>query len=132
MAGSRNTIDYLYGLTPDVIKPGLERIERLLECLKNPQLNFPSIIVGGTNGKGSTSAMLASILKEAGLKTGLYTSPHLLRFNERIKVNGKEISSFDVERLVRSMKRFVKKSEPLSSPSFFEFTTAMAFEYFRE
>src|SRR3990172_3105048 len=132
MAGSRNTIEYLYGLTPDVIKPGLERIERLLEHLKNPHLNYPSIIVGGTNGKGSASAMLASILKEAGLKTGLYTSPHLLRFNERIRVNGKEIRSFDVERLVRKMKRVVKKADALSSPSFFEFTTAMAFEYFRE
>ena len=132
MGESRNTIEYLYGLTPDVIKPGLPRVERLLERLKNPHLSFPSVIVGGTNGKGSTSAMLASILKEAGLKTGLYTSPHLLRFNERIKVNGKEIRLFDVERLVRSMKRFVKKADALSSPSFFEFTTAMAFEYFRE
>ncbi|MEK7881036.1 MAG: bifunctional folylpolyglutamate synthase/dihydrofolate synthase, partial [Deltaproteobacteria bacterium] len=100
MGESRNTIEYLYGLTPDVIKPGLPRVERLLERLKNPHLSFPSVIVGGTNGKGSTSAMLASILKEAGLKTGLYTSPHLLRFNERIKVNGKEIRLFDVERLV--------------------------------
>src|SRR3989304_3703554 len=99
MAGSRNTIVYLYGLAPDVIKPGLERIERLLEGLKNPHLNYPSIIVGGTNGKGSTSAMLASVLEEAGLKTGLYTSPHLLRFNEGIRVNGKEIRSFLVERL---------------------------------
>src|SRR3990172_8524621 len=99
MAKSRETIEYLYGLTPDVIKPGLERIERLLEHLKNPHLNFPSIIVGGTNGKGSTSAMLASMLKDAGLKVGLYPSPHLLRFSERIKVNGKEIRSSDIKRL---------------------------------
>ena len=74
---------------------GLETITQVLAGLGNPHLRYPTAIVAGTNGKGSTAAMLASILREAGYRTGLYTSPHLVRVNERIRVNGGEIGDDD-------------------------------------
>ena len=98
----------------------------LCSALNNPQNSFKTIHVAGTNGKGSTSHMLASVLQSAGYKTGLYTSPHLKSFTERIRVNGEEIrEQFVVD--------FVNQIEPLINdlnPSFFEITVAMAFEYF--
>ena len=124
---------------------GLKRVEALLKSLDNPQDKFPIIHVAGTNGKGSTSAMIASILVEAGYKAGLYTSPHLMRFNERIRINHREISDKKVAELVERIKERVKgqgsgvsgrkKHAPCPvplAPTFFEFTTAMAFLYFAE
>lgn len=106
-------------------KPGLERIEKLCTSLGNPQSNIPVIHVGGTNGKGSLSHMLAAILQTHGLKTGLYTSPHLVDFRERIRINGAMISQAEVVDFVH---RF--KNMPPSDPTFFELGVAMALDYF--
>ena len=96
----KEAIQYLYDIEKYGMNLGLKRVESLLKSLDNPQDKFPIIHVGGTNGKGSTSAMIASILVEAGYKAGLYTSPHLMRFNERIKINKREISDKKVTELV--------------------------------
>ncbi|MBI5598807.1 MAG: bifunctional folylpolyglutamate synthase/dihydrofolate synthase [Deltaproteobacteria bacterium] len=129
----RETLKYLFGLEKLGIRPGLERISRLLSFLDNPHLKYPSVVIGGTNGKGSTAAMTESILREAGFTTGLYTSPHLNRFNERIRVSGREITDGEVVGLtsiIRSIIEDYRGGFP-EMPSFFEFTTAMAFEHFR-
>lgn len=94
--------------------------------LKNPHLNFKSIHVAGTNGKGSSSHMLASILQEAGYKVGLYTSPHMKDFRERIKINGKSISQKNVIEFIKENKTFLETNKL----SFFEMTVGMAFDYF--
>ena len=98
----------------------------LANYLKNPENTFKSIHVAGTNGKGSTSHMLASILQEAGYKVGLYTSPHLKDFRERIKINGKEVSNQFVIGFIKKHKTFFESH----SLSFFEMTVGMAFDYF--
>lgn len=107
-------------------KPGLENIQHLCDFFNNPQEKLKTIHIAGTNGKGSTTHMLSSILQEAGYKVGIYTSPHLIDFSERIKVNGKNASKDFIF-------HFIQKLQNLPShirPSFFEFTTIMAFEYF--
>jgi len=124
-----STLKYLYGLERHGIKPGLKRITRLLELLGDPQLKYPVVHVAGTNGKGSTSAMLASVLKEAGFTTGLYTSPHLVKFNERIQVSGKKITGPELSEAVRIVRKAAAKM-PGAPITFFEFTTAMAFVHF--
>jgi len=112
----------------------LEHMRVLLQALDHPERRFPSVLIAGTNGKGSTAATLASILQASGLKTGLYTSPHLVRLNERIRVNGKEISDDDFASLHadvdRIAGRLVEREELPWHPSFFEMMTAIAFEYF--
>ena len=129
------TLEYLFTQLPmfsrvgaAAYKPDLTNTIKLCEALGNPQQKFKSIHVAGTNGKGSTSHMLASILQTAGFKTGLYTSPHLVDFRERIKIDGVYCSKeFVVE--------FTEKIKPLIAtiqPSFFEITLAMAFSYFAE
>jgi len=129
------TLEYLFTQLPmfsrvgaAAYKPDLTNTIKLCEALGNPQQQFKSIHVAGTNGKGSTSHMLASILQTAGYKTGLYTSPHLVDFRERIKIDGVYCSKeFVVE--------FTQKIKPLIAtiqPSFFEITVAMAFSYFAE
>jgi len=110
------------------IKPGLEVIKSLLKHLDNPEKELKVIHIAGTNGKGSTAAMLESILRTAGYSTGLYTSPHLVRFNERIKVNGEEISDEEIAELVKRIKETCESNNIQST--FFEFTTALAFLYF--
>lgn len=110
------------------MKPGLDNTIRLCESLGNPQDKFKSIHIAGTNGKGSSSHMLAAIFQEAGYKTGLYTSPHLRDFRERIRINGDMISEIDVISFVNSQFELIKTLEP----SFFEVTVAMAFHYFAE
>src|SRR3989338_1387571 len=122
----QSTLDYLYSLERFGIKLGLETTQKMLDVLENPHHTFKSIHVTGTNGKGSTCAFLASILQEAGYKTGLYTSPHLVKFNERIKINGFDIPHQDLLQLISEIK---EKCSHLN-PTFFEFTTAMAFLYF--
>jgi len=116
------------------LKFDLQAIERATDALGHPERKYPCAIVAGTNGKGSTSAMLASILEHAGYRTGLYTSPHLVRVNERIRVNGREIgddefaASFgDVRRVVDTL---VETQLLPRRPSFFEFLTATAFLHF--
>jgi dihydrofolate synthase/folylpolyglutamate synthase len=110
------------------MKFGLRGIQTLLNSLDHPEKQFPSIHVAGTNGKGSTASMIAAIFTAAGYKTGLYTSPHLVRFNERIRINGKPISSQAVARLASVVYPEVTKN----NITFFEAVTAMAFKYFAE
>ncbi len=110
-------------------KPGLETSCRLAELAGNPQRRYPTIHVAGTNGKGSTSSMLAATLASAGYNTGLYTSPHLVDFRERIRVNGEMIPQEYVVRFVDDF--FVESPECRAlRPTFFELTTIMAFDYF--
>lgn len=116
----------LFSLQRFGIKPGLERTLKLSEFIGNPHLKFPSIHVAGTNGKGSVCSLLASILMEAGYKVGLYTSPHLVNFNERIKMNGIEISDGEMIELAEEL----LIGEQKWGCTFFEITTIMAFEHF--
>lgn len=124
-------VNYLYNLQKYGIKFGLENIQRLMSSLDNPHKAFRLVHVAGTNGKGSTSAMIASLLKKTGLKVGLFTSPHLVSFTERIRVNGDEITENEVIRLASHIKKIVEKIEDFS-PTFFEVVTAMAMLYFKE
>lgn len=107
--------------------PGLKHIQHLCEHLGEPHTKFPSIHLAGTNGKGSTASLIASVLTEAGFKTGLYTSPHLLHFSERITINGQPISESELLKYVNRVFPLVTKN---FTPSFFELTTAIAFAYF--
>jgi len=126
-------VNYLYNNLPmfqrvgaAAFKKDLGNTIRLCEFLDNPHQRFKSIHVAGTNGKGSTAHLLASVLQAAGYKTGLYTSPHLKDFTERIKVNGEQVAPDFVVGFVNRIGPFVQQL----SPSFFEITVAMAFEYF--
>lgn len=128
-------IDYLYASAPlfqnkgaTAYKEGLSTTYALDTHFGHPHQNYRTIHVAGTNGKGSCSHFLASVLQESGYKVGLYTSPHLLDFRERIKVNGKEISKEYVTEFINSERHFF---EPLH-PSFFEIATALAFKYFSD
>jgi dihydrofolate synthase/folylpolyglutamate synthase len=125
----QKSIAYLYGLQKFGIKFGLDNISRLLSYLNNPHHKQTFIHIAGTNGKGSTAAFLSSILSKAGYTTGLYTSPHLISFTERIRINGRPISKKDVARLTQ----FIKiKSAKIKNLTYFEFVTAMALLYFKE
>jgi dihydrofolate synthase/folylpolyglutamate synthase len=112
----------------------LAHMRVLLEALEHPERRFPSVLIAGTNGKGSTAATLASILAASGYQTGLYTSPHLVRINERVRINGRPIADDDfalIHDLVdRTAERLVSEAELPWHPSFFEMLTAIAFEYF--
>lgn len=118
----------MYGLQRFGIKLGLEKVSLLLDDLGNPHNQYPAIHVAGTNGKGSVASMMAAVLQTYGLKTGLYTSPHLVRFSERIKINGEEIPE-DV--VVDYSSRIQTKVDVLRA-TFFEATTAMAMKYFAD
>lgn len=122
------TVRYLYNLQREGIKLGLDNTERLLQVLGSPHTTFRSIHIAGTNGKGSTAAIIASILKSSGYKVGLYTSPHLVSFTERIRVNGSPISEDDVIQLASSIRDMLVNRD--MSPTFFELATVMAFSYF--
>ena len=122
-------LDYLFGLQQHGIKLGLETIRALLERAGRPQARYRCLHVGGTNGKGSTSAIAASILQAAGYRVGLYTSPHLVDFSERIRVNGAPISEESVCRVTQRLRALLGSS---LSPTFFEFTTALAFQHFAD
>src|SRR5580700_9183979 len=112
----------------------LAHMRVLLKAMKHPERVFPSVLIAGTNGKGSTAATLASILRASGLKTALYTSPHLVRINERIRLNGKEIRDDDFASLQGEVdqvaEKLVERAELPWHPSFFEMMTAIAFEHF--
>ena len=131
----KETLDWMFGQLPMYQQKGaaafnakLDNIINFCNILDNPQEKFKSIHVAGTNGKGSSSHMLASILQEAGYKVGLYTSPHLRDFRERIKINGKVVSKEFVTRFVEQHKPFFEYNRL----SFFEMTVGMAFSYFAE
>jgi len=137
-------IESLYALGHELVeKPGeprrkweLAHMRTLCAALGNPQQKFPSILIAGTNGKGSAAATLASILESAGLRVGLYTSPHLTRVNERIRISGAEISDDDFARLYfhvdDTAQKLVREGALPHPPSFFEVMTAIAFSYFAE
>ncbi|ASK31283.1 bifunctional folylpolyglutamate synthase/dihydrofolate synthase [Chryseobacterium sp. T16E-39] len=129
----QEAVDWLFVQAPNyqidgekAYKPGLGNITRLCSFFDNPQEKIKCIHIGGTNGKGSTSNMLASILQDAGYKVGIYNSPHLIDFTERIKVNGKNCDKEFVFSFIQKLKTLPEDI----LPSFFEFTTIMAFEYF--
>lgn len=131
----QEAVDWLFVQAPNyqidgekAYKPGLDNIIKLCDFFGNPQEKIKCIHIGGTNGKGSTSNMLASVLQEAGYTIGLYNSPHLIDFTERIKINGENCDKEFVF-------QFIQKLQTLPEdilPSFFEFTTIMAFEYFHQ
>lgn len=135
-------IDQLSAMTPELFtQPGhtrrkfsLDEVAVLLDALGNPHRTFPSVLIAGTNGKGSTAATLASILRASGLRTGLYTSPHLTRPNERIAVNGVDIPddafAQAYQRVNAAAERLVTQGNLARMPSFFETVTAMAFLHF--
>jgi len=125
-------IQFLYGLRWFGTKLGLEHTERLAELAGNPHRRLRFIHVAGTNGKGSTCAMLESIYRAAGLKVGLFTSPHLVTFSERIQVNRRLISEDDVVRLVCEIQPLLQHFGPDEHPTFFEVVTVMALRYFAE
>jgi len=120
----QDMLNELYSLDIKKWTLGLERIELLLKKSGNPEKNLKCIHVAGTNGKGSVCAMISSILIDAGYKIGLYTSPHLKKFNERIRINNKLISDDNIVKYYLMVKKYV------TNQSFFEITTAMAFLYF--
>ena len=124
------TIQYLYNLQKHGIKFGLQNINRLLSALNNPHKSFLTVHVGGTNGKGSTSAIIASLLQTAGFTVGLFTSPHLISFTERIKVNGEEITGNDVISIAAEIRDIVSGFDDFS-PTFFEVVTAIAMLHFK-
>ncbi len=117
------SVNYLLSLGNEVsaMKLGLENIRKLLATLDNPENNFVKVQVAGTNGKGSTCVFLDSICREAGIKTGLDTSPHLISITERIKINGREISEEDFARLnvVTTVREILPRYEFYTSPTFF-------------
>ncbi len=129
------TLDYLFTSLPSfqnvgssAYKPGLERISDFCRKIGNPQRNYFIIHIAGTNGKGSVSNMLAAVLQQAGYQVGLYTSPHLADFRERIRVNGEMISKQKVVNFVNKYRKNMEEAEL----SFFEMTTALAFDYFAQ
>ncbi|MFH0954427.1 MAG: folylpolyglutamate synthase/dihydrofolate synthase family protein [Verrucomicrobiota bacterium] len=133
-ASLADSLQRLYARTAHGIKLGLEVETNLLQRMGNPHLRMPHVHVAGTNGKGSVCAMLESVLRSAGYRTGLYTSPHLVRFNERIRVAGQCISDEELGGLfdeVEQLDRELAAAPGGRQATFFEFTTALAFEHFR-
>ena len=124
--GYKKILKDLYGLDSPKFKLGLENLKLLLDKICNPQDDLKCVHVAGTNGKGSVCAMIYTVLSEAGYKVGLYTSPHLKKFNERIRINDRLISDKDI------VSYYLKIKPHLTNQSFFEITTAMAFLYFKE
>ena len=127
--GYATAVNYLYGLQKHGIKLGLENTAKLLFLSGNPQNHFSSVHIAGTNGKGSTSVIIASILQAAGFRTGLFTSPHLVSFTERIRVNNEEIREDEVIELTEEIRSTIEGSE--LNPTFFEFVTAMGLLYLK-
>jgi len=123
-----DSIHYLLSIETRGIKLGIERTRAMMKVCGDPHLGMPAIQVAGTNGKGSVCSILASILKAAGYKTGLYTSPHLVRVNERIRINGQSIPDAEIDKFLQLYKKNIEKIEA----TFFETLTAMACWYFKK
>lgn len=131
----KETVEWMFAQLPmfqkigiDAFKKDLTNTQNFAEHLGHPENKFKSVHIGGTNGKGSTSSLIASVLQEAGYKVGLYTSPHLTDFRERIKINGQEVTEVFVVDFIENNKEFLEKNHL----SFFEMTVGMAFQYFAE
>jgi dihydrofolate synthase / folylpolyglutamate synthase len=122
----KSALKYLYDRELFGMRLGLDNIAKLMKSLNNPQNSYKSIHVAGTNGKGSVCAFLSSILQEQGYKVGVYTSPHLVDFRERIKINGEKISKKDIVKILSKIKPLIKDH------TFFEVVTAISFLYFKE
>ncbi len=133
----QETIEYLFALQKHGVKLALANTVALMKAMGDPHRQFRAVHVAGTNGKGSTAAFIASMLRAAGYRVGLYTSPHLISFTERIRINGQSISEVKVVELASQVRRSYNdlkagpEMEPLN-PTFFEVTTALAFTYFAE
>ena len=128
-------IRWLYGLQHFGVKLGLDNIRRLLDLLGHPERRFPCVLVGGTNGKGSVAAMLESMLRAHGVPTGMFTSPHLVRPNERIRIDGEDITDEELDRNLRSVRSRIEQAIdddllPVH-PSFFEVITATSLLSFK-
>ncbi|MEE9430521.1 MAG: folylpolyglutamate synthase/dihydrofolate synthase family protein [Melioribacteraceae bacterium] len=121
-------LEKIYSLKQFHIKLGLDNITNLLNHINNPQKELKIIHVAGSNGKGSTASFLSSILQECGYKVGLYTSPHFVKFNERIRINGLEIDDSSIIDFLEENKKYIGKKKP----TFFEIATALAYNYFNE
>lgn len=135
MSRYEEVTEYVYNLKRLGPKLDLRNIRRLLKLIGDPQESFKSVLVGGTNGKGSTATMIASILKAEGFKVGLFTKPHLSSYTERFVVDGKPISEEDVVRIIYELKPYMERMAQCKRyrhPSFFEATVALAFKYFSE
>lgn len=135
----QDTVEQLYALGHELAstpshKFDLAYVRTMLEALGHPERRFPSVLIAGTNGKGSTAATLSSILRAGGNRTALYSSPHLVRINERIRVNGEQISDAEFgaiyDRVEQTAQQLLQNGELPWHPSFFEMLTVMAFEYF--
>ena len=124
------TLRYIHSVKWQGSKPGLSRTRELLAALSNPEKALKFVHIAGTNGKGSTAAMIASALQKAGYRTGLYTSPYILRFNERMQVDGAHISDGDLEALTEEIRPFADRMK--DPPTEFELITALAIKYFRD
>lgn len=124
------TVQYLYDLQKFGTKLGLDNTRLLLGLLGNPENASRFLHVTGTNGKGSVSVLSASAIQEAGIRTGLYTSPHLVSFTERIRLDGADCTEDDIVSLAEKLSALIASSMPELKPTFFEFTTAMALDYF--
>ena len=134
MTDYREVQDYLFGLKAKGIKYGIDRMRGLAEAIGHPERQLPIIHVAGTNGKGSTAAMLDAILRQAGYRVGLYTSPHLVRLGERVQVDRVELSEDEIVAYTRELKPMAESlavGDETDHPSFFEFMTAMAFLQFQ-
>jgi dihydrofolate synthase/folylpolyglutamate synthase len=129
-------VDWLYGLQHFGVKLGLDNIRGLLEVLGRPDRAYPSVLIGGTNGKGSVGAMLQAMLSAGGLRTGLFTSPHLMRLNERIRIAGRDIEDGELVRQLGRMRETIAAAREAGKlethPSFFEVITATALQTFRD
>ena len=123
-----STLEYIHNVKWQKSKPGLSRTKELLASLGNPEKKLKFVHIAGTNGKGSTAACTAAILQEAGYKTGLYTSPYIIRFNERMQINGEQIPDKELEEIVDMIRPHAEKMEDV--PTEFEMITAVAMQYF--
>ena len=128
----QKSLSYLYGLEKFGMIFGLAKVEKILEAIGNPHHEIQAIHIAGTNGKGSTAAMVASILRKEGYQVGLYTSPHLIRFTERIKINGKEIEEEEVAELAGWIRKRIEEAGITPPFTFFDVTTAMCLLYFKQ
>jgi dihydrofolate synthase/folylpolyglutamate synthase len=123
-----SSLQKLFSLHAFGIKLGLDNIKAFLEHLGNPQNNLKAFHIAGSNGKGSTAAFMASILRECNYNVGLYTSPHFVKFNERIMINGSQIQNEAIVNFINEHEEYIYKN----SLTFFEVTTALAFKYFND
>jgi len=126
--GIEETLEYIHSVKWQGVKPGLERTRELLKAVGNPENSLKYVHIAGTNGKGSTAACIASVLQRAGYRTGLYTSPYIMSFNERMQVNGAFITDEELERFVGEVRPFADAMK--DSPTEFELITVLALKYF--